>query len=68
VGSTTFLLEGMTSDDCLRAVHRAVVGFDGLRIVTADLIRGLVTVTTDHPVDRSNIAAAMTAAGFTVLA
>lgn len=68
VGTTTFLLRGMTSDACLGTVSRSITQFAGVRIVNADLIGGLVTVTADQPVDRANIVAAITLAGYAVLA
>jgi len=68
VGSTTFLVTGMTSDACLQIVSAAISGFVGVRVVEADLIGGLVTVTADRPVNRAGLAAAIIQAGYTVLA
>jgi copper chaperone CopZ len=68
VGSTTFLVRGMTSDACLQTVSTAISRFVGVRVVQADLIDGLVTVTADRPVNRADLAAAIITAGYTVLA
>jgi len=35
VGSTTFLVTGMTSDACLQIVSAAISGFVGVRVVEA---------------------------------
>jgi len=67
VGSTMFQVQGMTSDDCLRAVCGAIGGFAGIRVAHTDLVGGLVTVTAERPVDRADIANAITQAGFAVL-
>ncbi len=68
VGTTTFLLQGMTSDACLRTVSTSITQFAGVRIVDADLVGGIVTITADQPVDRADILAAITLSGYTVLA
>jgi len=68
VGSTTFLVRGMTSDACLETVSTAISRFVGVRVVEADLIGGLVTVTADRPANRADLAAAISQAGYTVLA
>jgi copper chaperone CopZ len=68
VGTTTFVILGMTSDACVRKVNAAVISYAGVRVVDADLLTGLVTVTADQPVNRANLAAALLRAGYTVLA
>ena len=68
VGTTTFLVTGMTSDACVHTVTSAISRLVGVRVVRADLIDGLVTVTVDRPVNRADLAAAITMSGYTVLA
>lgn len=68
VGTTTFLISGMTSEACLQTVKDAINGHTGVRVVYSDLTSGLITVTADQPVDRSDLAAAIARAGYNVLA
>ena len=68
VGTTTFLIAGMTSPTDLEAVTAAINGFPGVRVVVADQVAGLVTVTAESPVNRTDVAAAIIEAGYTVLA
>jgi copper chaperone CopZ len=68
VGTTTFLIAGMTSGTDLQTVTAAINGFPGMRVVVADQLAGLVTVTAERPVDRTDVTAAIILAGYTVLA
>jgi len=68
VGTTTFLIAGMTSRVDLQTVTAAIDCFPGVRVVTAQESAGLVTVTADRPVNRTDLAAAIIRAGYTVLA
>ena len=68
VGTTTFLIAGMTSGTDLQTVTAAVNGFPGVRVGVADQLAGLVTVTAERPVNRTDLAAAIIQAGYTVLA
>jgi len=68
VDATTFLIAGMTSGTDLQAVTAAINGFPGVRVVLADQLAGLVTVTAERPVNRTDLTAAITQAGYTVLA
>lgn len=68
VGTTTFQVEGMTCDHCRIAVTTEVSAVPGVQAVTVDVEAGTVTVSTDQPVDRSDIAAAVDEAGYTLLA
>lgn len=67
VGTTTFLIAGMTSRIDLQTVTAAINGFPWIRVVAADQ-NGLVTVTADRPVNRTDLTAAIIQAGYTVLA
>ena len=51
VGTTTFLIAGMTSGTDLQTVTAAINGFPGVRVVVADQLAGLVTVTAERPVE-----------------
>jgi hypothetical protein len=68
VGATTLLIAGMTSDAALQTVTAAMNDFPGVRVITADRITGLLTLNADRPVNRSDLTAAITQAGYTVLA
>lgn len=68
VGATAFLIAGMTSRTDLRAVTAVINGFPGVQVVAADQLTGLVTVTTEQPVNRTDVTAAIVQAGYTVLA
>ena len=68
VGATTFLIAGLTSDPALHTVTATMNDFPGVRVIAADRITGLVTLSADRPVDRSDLTAALTRAGFAVLA
>jgi copper chaperone CopZ len=68
VGTTTFLVTGMTSSDCLLKVTAAMNGFAGVRVLSADLLTGLVMVTAERPVNRVDLAAKIVLAGYSVSA
>ena len=68
VGTTTFLIPGITSPTDLQTVTAAINSFPGVRVVIADQVAGLVTVTAEHPVNRTDVTAAIIHAGYTVLA
>jgi len=68
VGATTLLIAGMASDAALQTVTAAMNDFPGVRVIAADRITGLVTLSADRPVNRSDLTAAITQAGYTVLA
>ena len=67
VGTETFRVEGMTCDHCRNAVTTEVSAVPGVQAVTVDIEAGSVTVSADQPVDRSDIAAAVDEAGYTLL-
>lgn len=68
VGTTTFLIAGMTSHADLQTVTTAINGFPGVRVVAADQLAGLLTVTADRPVNRADLTAAIIQVGYSVLA
>jgi copper ion binding protein len=66
-GTETFRVQGMTCDHCRNAVTTEVSAVPGVQAVTVDVEAGTVTVSADQPVDRSDIAAAVDEAGYTLL-
>ncbi len=67
IGTTTFQVEGMTCDHCRNAVTTEVSAVPGVQAVAVDVEAGTVTVSTDQPVEQSDIAAAVDEAGYTLL-
>ena len=67
VGATTFRVDGMTCDHCRNAVITEICAVPGVDSVAVDLPSGTVTVSATQPVDRSDIAAAVDEAGYTLL-
>ena len=67
VGTTTYQVEGMTCDHCRHAVTAEVSAVPGVQAVSVDVEAGTVTISADQPVDRSDIAAAVDEAGYTLL-
>ena len=68
VGTTTFQVAGMTCDHCVHAVTTEVGKLAGVQSVNVDLPTGAVEVTTEQPVDRGDVAAAVDEAGYTLVA
>jgi copper ion binding protein len=66
VGTTTFRVDGMTCDHCRNAVSTEIGAVPGVESVAVDLASGTVTVAANQPVDRSDIAAAVDEAGYTL--
>ena len=66
VGTTTFLIAGMTSGTDLQRVREAINRFPEVRVVVADQVIGLITVTAERPVNRTDLTAAIIQAGYTV--
>jgi copper ion binding protein len=66
VGTTTFRVDGMTCDHCRNAVSTEIGAVPGVESVAVDLASGTVTVAANEPVDRSDIAAAVDEAGYTL--
>ena len=64
--TTTFVVTGMTCDHCVRAVSEEVSRLVNVDRVEVDLVRGVVTVHSDGPVDRAAVRAAVDEAGYEV--
>jgi copper chaperone CopZ len=67
IGTTTFQVTGMTCGHCQRAVTEEISRIPGIRGVAVDLASGSVTVTVTQPVDRTDVAAAVDEAGYTLI-
>ncbi|WP_103384348.1 heavy-metal-associated domain-containing protein [Pseudonocardia dioxanivorans] len=61
---STYTVTGMTCDHCVASVREEIGELSGVRKVAVDLPTGLVTVTTDAPVDDADIRAAVEDAGY----
>ncbi|MGD9704092.1 MAG: heavy-metal-associated domain-containing protein [Acidimicrobiia bacterium] len=64
--TTTFAVTGMTCAHCVAAVTEEVSKLDGVIDVSVDLGTGAVTVESNGPVDRAELAAAIDEAGYEV--
>jgi copper chaperone len=62
----TFTVTGMTCDGCVRHVRHAIESIDGVTDVDVQLAGGLVTVTSDAPLDPAAVQAAVVDAGYEV--
>ncbi len=68
ITTTTYQVEGMTCEHCVRAVTGELLLLPGVQRVDVDLESGAVTVTSDDPLDRANVAEAVDEAGYTLAA
>ena len=68
VDTTTYRVEGMTCDHCRHAVTAEICAVPGVEGVTVDLAAGTVTVSAAQPINRTDIAAAVDEAGYTLVA
>jgi len=62
--TTTYSVEGMTCEHCVRAVTTELVILPGVQSVDVDLESGTVTVTSDGPLDESAVREAVDEAGY----
>ena len=62
--TTVYRVSGMTCGHCVSAVTSEVRAIDGVRDVSVDLATGDVTVSSDRPLDRAAVAAAVDEAGY----
>lgn len=64
---TTYAVEGMTCDHCVRAVTDEISALPGVADVAVDLVVGgltTVVVTSDRPIDEASVSDAVTEAGY----
>jgi copper ion binding protein len=64
---SSFSVSGMTCGHCVNSVQTEVGRVDGVSDVQVDLATGVVTVTSDHPVDVESVRAAVDEAGYTLV-
>jgi len=64
--TATYTVTGMTCGHCVAAVTQAVQALSGVSGVDVDLPTGTVTVTSELPVHRDELAAAIDDAGYTL--
>lgn len=67
IGSTTFVVRGLTAGENELAVRGRIAAVHGVETVSVDVLTGIVAVRAGAPVDRADITAAITEAGFTVV-
>jgi len=66
--STTYRVEGMTCDHCVRAVRTEVGAIEGVAEVEVDLATGEVAVTSAAPLDPATVRAAVDEACYELVA
>jgi copper chaperone CopZ len=63
---STYRVERMTSSHAVHAISQQLSALPGVRDIHVALDRAEVTVLGDHPLPRETVAAAITAAGYTL--
>ena len=66
--TSTYTVVGMTCGHCVASVSEEVGGIAGVEQVDVDLKTGLVTVTSETPVDDATVKAAVEEAGYSLAA
>jgi len=64
ITTATYQVEGMTCEHCVRAVTGELLLLPGVQRVDVDLESGAVTVTSDNPLEQSDVAEAIDEAGY----
>ena len=64
MATATYTVTGMTCGHCVNAVTTELSGIDGVTDVNVDLETGRATVTSNEPLDRDTVAAAVDEAGY----
>ena len=62
--TSTYTVTGMTCSHCVGSVSSEIGQIPGVTDVQVDLASGVVTVTSDRPVDDTAVAAAVDEAGY----
>ncbi|MER7506112.1 cation transporter [Nonomuraea pusilla] len=62
--TSTYTVKGMTCGHCVSSVKEEVGAVAGVTSVEVDLASGLLTVTSDGPVETARVAAAVEEAGY----
>jgi copper ion binding protein len=64
MGRRDFAVTGMTCQHCAASVTEEITEIDGVSDVAVDLPTGVVTVTSDRPLDEAQVRAAVEEAGY----
>lgn len=62
--TATYQVTGMTCDHCVASVREEVSALEGVSDVSVDLESGRLEVTSESPIDRAAVAAAVDEAGY----
>jgi copper chaperone CopZ len=62
--TTTYTVTGMTCGHCVQAVTEEITALAGVSGVQVSLADGQVTVTSEAPLERADVAAAVDEAGY----
>jgi copper ion binding protein len=68
MAESTYTVQGMTCGHCASSVTEEVGRIEGVRKVDVDLAGGQVTVVSDEPVAEDAVRAAVTEAGYELVA
>jgi len=68
MSQSTYTVQGMTCGHCVSSVTEEVSQIDGVQNVQVDLATGKVTVTSDRDVPTDEVRAAVTEAGYQLVA
>ena len=63
----TYTVTGMTCGHCVMSVTEEITEIDGVTDVAVDLPTGSVTVTSDGPLDETQVRAAVEEAGYALV-
>ncbi|WP_165986955.1 heavy-metal-associated domain-containing protein [Streptomyces sp. YIM 98790] len=67
MSTVTYKVSGMSCGHCEGSVSSELSALPGVTAVTADAAAGLVTVTSDSPLEESAVRAAVDEAGYTLV-
>ena len=67
MSTSTYTVEGMTCEHCVRSVTEEVSDVPGVTAVDVDLGSGRLTVSAEQPVDDAAVRAAVSEAGYEVV-
>jgi copper chaperone len=68
MAESTYTVTGMTCGHCVSSVTEEISQIGGVQKVDVELASGKVTVTSDQPVTEDDVRAAVTEAGYTLVA
>lgn len=68
MSESVFTVSGMTCGHCVSSVTEEISQIDGVQNVAVELDSGKVTVTSAQPVAEDDVRAAVTEAGYTLVA